>query len=51
MCATASCNALYKAFTFDLYLRVSLKGIITCIWSFGYGFACSTAIECIVFEL
>ena len=46
VCATASCNALYKACTLGLHIMVSLKGRITCIWSFGCGFACATAMGC-----
>ena len=34
-----------------LYIAVSLKGRTTPIWSFGYGFACATAIRCAGFRL
>ena len=34
-----------------LHIAVSLKGRTTCIWSFGFGFACATAMGCIRFRL
>ena len=35
----------------SLHIVVSLKGRITCIWSFGCGFACATAMGCAGFRL
>ena len=34
-----------------LYIAVSSKGRTTRIWSFGYGFACTTAMGCAGFRL
>ena len=34
-----------------LYITVSLKGRTTHIWSFGFGFACATAMGCAGFRL
>ena len=34
-----------------LHTMVSLKGRTTCIWSFGCGFACTTAMGCAGFRL
>ena len=34
-----------------LHIAVSLKGKITCSWSFGCGFACATAMGCAGFRL
>ena len=34
-----------------LHIAVSLKGRTTCIWSFGCGFACATAMGCAGFRL
>ena len=34
-----------------LYIAVSLKGRTTCIWSFGFGFTCSTAVGCVGFRI
>ena len=33
-----------------LHIVVSLKGRTTCIWSFGCGFACATAMGCAGFR-
>ena len=33
------------------HIMVSLKGRTTCIWSFGCGFACATAMGCAGFRL
>ena len=34
-----------------LHIAVSFKGTTTCIWSFGCGFACATAMGCAGFRL
>ena len=34
----------------NLHIAVSLKGRTTCIWSFGCGFACATAMGCAGFR-
>ena len=34
-----------------LYIALFLKGGTTCIWSFGYGFACATVMGCAGFRL
>ena len=34
-----------------LHTAASLKGRTTCIWSFGCGFACATAMGCAGFRL
>ena len=34
-----------------LYIAVNLKGRTTRIWSFGYSFACATAMGCAGFKL
>ena len=34
-----------------LHIAVNLKGRTTCIWSFGCGFACATAMGCAGFRL
>ena len=34
-----------------LYIAVSLKARTTCIWSFGCGFVCATAMVCAGFRL
>ena len=34
-----------------LHIAVSLKGRTTHIWSFGFGFACATAMGCSGFRL
>ena len=35
----------------SLHIVVSLRGRTTCIWSFGYGFACATVMGCVRFRL
>ena len=35
----------------ELHKSVSLKGRMTCIWSFGCGFTCATTMGCAGFEL
>ena len=51
MCATPTCNALYKVYIWDLHLWVSLKGIETHIWSFGCDFSCAITTGCAEFKL
>ena len=51
MNATASCRSHVRHARLGLHIAVSMQGRTTCIWSFGYGFACATTMGCAGFGL